>query len=388
MDRGFLSQKGSRVGRGVKEKLVSTGVKLVNRTKSNTDAGTGLITKSDETLNDANPLKEVVSPSVIDEHVAMEVQSPLVAQTYSVQSHVVEENVAVECPVVNTPDVGPYLPLLTHEANSAANAPGKPSYATATGKPNRKKVNVRTLFTPGGNGIDVVVPVESIHAISARFDNTAYGFFFGKKVAYLVVANYEDVSTVPFWVKPYGIPVTAFSKDGLSSIATKLGTPLMLDSYTSDMCMKSWGRLSYARVMIELRADVELKDNIVMAMPKITKEGHYTCNVWVEYEWKPPRCLSRKVFGHIHEECSKNIGAGEKKTVKKLSQTSQGVLVDPKIGKLRLLDNDGNPLVPTGIVESDSVVEVIFDDTANLRISTSGKYRSEKGYGTNSLLEQ
>ncbi|GJX55798.1 hypothetical protein Tco_0285695 [Tanacetum coccineum] len=57
-------------------------------------------------------------------------------------------------------------------------------------------------------------------------------------------------------------------------------------------------------------------------------------------------------------------------------------------GKLRLLDNDGNPLVPIGIVESDSEVEVVFDETANLRIPTSGKYGSDKGYGTNSLLEQ
>ncbi|GJR38402.1 hypothetical protein Tco_1214086 [Tanacetum coccineum] len=48
----------------------------------------------------------------------------------------------------------------------------------------------------------------------------------------------------------------------------------------------------YARVMIELRADVELKDNIIVAMPKIIKEGHYICNVYVEYEWKPPRCES------------------------------------------------------------------------------------------------
>ncbi|GKC44239.1 hypothetical protein Tco_1061961 [Tanacetum coccineum] len=41
-----------------------------------------------------------------------------------------------------------------------------------------------------------------------------------------------------------------------------------------------------------------------------------------------------------------------------------------------------------GIVESDSKVEVVFDETANLRISTSGKDGSDKGYGTNSLLEQ
>nr|GFC47343.1 hypothetical protein [Tanacetum cinerariifolium] len=221
----------------------------------------------------------------------------------------------------------------------------------------------------------------------------------------------------------------------------------------SDMCLQSWGRSSYARVMVELRADVELKNNIVVAMPKITREG-----------------------------------AGEKKTVKKPSQTTRGVPVDPKIGfkpqkeyrpvpkkpnasssgikkkgveptievsnsnpfdvfnsvdnyvkfvtnggntnlvnneatssgssfmnidndgefasntpigekvdkikrqigegKLRLLDSDGNPLVPTGIVESDSEVEVVFDDTANLRILRSGKDGSDNGYNTNSLLEQ
>ncbi|GJY64848.1 putative ribonuclease H-like domain-containing protein [Tanacetum coccineum] len=232
----------------------------------------------------------------------------------------------------------------------------------------------------------------------------------------------KDVSIVPVWVKLYGVPITAFSEDGLSTIATKLGTPLMLDSYTSDMCMQSWGRSSYARGMIELRADVELKDNIVVAMPKITKEGHYTCNVSVEYKWKPPRCSSCKVFGHIHEECPKNIRAGEKKTVKKLSETSRGVLVsnsnpfdvlnlvdnDVVFGTNRgttnlvnnratssgssymNIDNDGEFASNThiGIVISDSEVEVVFVETANLRISTSGKDISDKGYGTNSLLEQ
>ncbi|GKA36636.1 hypothetical protein Tco_0723201 [Tanacetum coccineum] len=153
----------------------------------------------------------------------------------------------------------------------------------------------------------------------------------------------------------------------------------MLDSYISYMCMQSWGRSSYARVMVELRADVELKDNIVVAMPKITRDGHYTC-------------------------------VGEKKTVKKPSQTSRGVPVGLKMGfksqkeyrhitkkpnasssgnkkrmarnlLLRQLDNDENPLVPTDIVESDSEVEVVFDEIANLRISTSGKDGSEVEVG-------
>nr|GEU71322.1 hypothetical protein [Tanacetum cinerariifolium] len=57
-------------------------------------------------------------------------------------------------------------------------------------------------------------------------------------------------------------------------------------------------------------------------------------------------------------------------------------------GKLRFMDDDWDPLVPMGIMEIVSEVEVVFDKTANLRISTSGKDGSDKGYGTNSLLEQ
>ncbi|GKA39979.1 hypothetical protein Tco_0732572, partial [Tanacetum coccineum] len=54
------------------------------------------------------------------------------------------------------------------------------------------------------------------------------------------------------------------------------------------------GRSSYARVRIELRADIELKDNIVVAMPKIMAEGYYTCTIRVEYEWKPHRYVPKK----------------------------------------------------------------------------------------------
>ncbi|GKF72432.1 hypothetical protein Tco_0208546, partial [Tanacetum coccineum] len=78
---------------------------------------------------------------------------------------------------------------------------------------------------------------RSIRAISERFVNTAYGFFLGKRVAYPVVANYvrntwvesecdllkEDVQNVLVWVKLHGVPITAFSEDGLSAIAMKVG---------------------------------------------------------------------------------------------------------------------------------------------------------------------
>nr|GEZ98225.1 hypothetical protein [Tanacetum cinerariifolium] len=85
-------------------------------------------------------------------------------------------------------------------------------------------------------------------------------------------------------VKLRGVLVTAFSKDGLSALATKLGTLLMLDSYTSDMCIQSWGKSSYVRALIKIRTDVELKDTIMVAMPKLFGKGFYTCTIFVEYE--------------------------------------------------------------------------------------------------------
>nr|GEW24564.1 hypothetical protein [Tanacetum cinerariifolium] len=309
-----------------------------------------------------------------------------------------------------------------------------------------------------GNGIYMVVLMESIWAISERFANTTYGFFLGRRMGYPVVANYrwhpdknllkEDVSIVPVWVKLHGVDVTAFSEDGLSVIATKLITPLMLDSYTSDMCMQSWGRSSFARVMIELRADVEFLDTFIrnvntcagekktMIKPSQASRG---VSVGPEMAFKP-----QKEYRPVNKKPNTSSSGNKKKGVEPTIEVSNSNSFDAlnsvdndvefgtnggttnlgnseatpsgsfmnfnndgkftsntpigkkiyKIerqigeGKHRLLDNDGNPLVPTCIVESDSEVEVVFDETANLRIPPSGKDRSDTGYGTNSLLEQ
>ncbi|GJS94077.1 putative RNA-directed DNA polymerase [Tanacetum coccineum] len=230
-------------------------------------------------------------------------------------------------------------------SKSTANLNKGTSYANLfTGGPSMNAMNFRTLFTPAGNRVVVVVPVESIRAISERFANTAYCFFWESVWLTLLVLTIlgtlssmdgldkmlencpwfirnnlfilkmwnpdvnllkEDVGNVPVWVKLHVVLVTAFSEDGL---------------------------LSYARELIKVRADVELKDNIVVDMPKLVGEGSYTCNLRVEYEWKPPRCACYKVFGHVQDECPKNIDSDVVKNMKKPSQTPRGVPVGPKVG--------------------------------------------------------
>nr|GEU43873.1 hypothetical protein [Tanacetum cinerariifolium] len=294
------------------------------------------------------------------------------------------------------------------------------SYANVTSKLSQTKVNFHTLYTPGGNGINVVVLVESIRAISERFANTTYGFFLGKRVAYPVGANYvrNTWARLPDY-SPFNLASWTNYDNGLSAITTKLGTPLMIDSYTADMCMQSWGRPSYVRAMIELRADLDLKDNIVVVMPKIVRE----------------------VFRHIHEECPKNTSVGEIKTMKKPSQTSRGVPVGPKVGfkphkeyrpvttkpnassrgntkkgmEPSIEVSNSNPFEVLNSVDNDVELDLLFsgqailvDDVGNplKKVEFLGDYDSEDevasvdndmarslaservGFGTQSLLEQ
>ncbi|GJX35840.1 ribonuclease H-like domain-containing protein [Tanacetum coccineum] len=214
--------------------------------------GTVSVMKLDGIMNDVTPLvaaKEVVSLSIVDETVAKENPSSL----------------------VETTGLKSYPPLPTQETTTTGNTPGLFSF--------------QFNYMEGLNAILENKPwfIRNNQLILRKWHPN-------------VNQMKEDVGTVPVWVKLHGVPVTTFNKDGLSVIATKLHTPLMLYSYTSDMCMQSWGSSSYARAMIELR------------------------------------CACCKVFGHVQEECPKNIATGKTKNLKKTRQTPKGIPVGQKIG--------------------------------------------------------
>ncbi|GJZ95438.1 retrovirus-related pol polyprotein from transposon TNT 1-94, partial [Tanacetum coccineum] len=157
------------------------------------------------------------------------------------------------------------------------------------GEPSRKTVNFRTLLAPAGNRADVAISLESFRVVYERLSNNVYGFFLVLKMDVMIEndpwlirnvpliskkwtpdANImkEHVCNIPVWVKFHDIPITMFTEDSLGAIATKLDTPMLIDSYTSAMCTNSWGRSSYVKAMVELRVNVELKDTLVVDVPK------------------------------------------------------------------------------------------------------------------------
>ncbi|GJR23305.1 putative reverse transcriptase domain, reverse transcriptase zinc-binding domain protein [Tanacetum coccineum] len=188
---------------------------------------------------------------------------------------------------------------------------------------------------------DVVLLKHATDKVMSRYENTLVGYFMGKTIASTVVENYVkntwskfgvqkvmktdngvflfkfssltgleqkgEVTKVPVWVKLHGVPVLAYSDVGLSLIATQIGKPIMLDAFTSLMCVESWGRISFTRALIEVSAKSSLKTEVVMAIPNDEDDGHTKEVIRVEYEWTPPHCVDCKNFGHSIKQCPKCV---------------------------------------------------------------------------------
>ncbi|GKD70876.1 zinc knuckle CX2CX4HX4C containing protein [Tanacetum coccineum] len=117
----------------------------------------------------------------------------------------------------------------------------------------------------------------------------------------------EELTRIPIWVKLHDVPLQVFEEDGISLIATFIGKPIMLDSYTSFMCKDSWGRSSFARCLIEVNLEADLVDVVTIGIPSLTGDDFTKETIRVEYEWRPPRCDECKIFGHVHEHCPKKV---------------------------------------------------------------------------------
>nr|GEU36330.1 hypothetical protein [Tanacetum cinerariifolium] len=106
-----------------------------------------------------------------------------------------------------------------------------------------------------------------------------------------------------------------------------------------------------------------------------------------------PRLVARK-WGKMYNSTSLNDGylnlgvrlASNTPIIDKIDKLERQILD----GKLMFMDDDGNSVIPMGDgdcdSDSESEVEVVFDEIANLMVSTSFKGGSDKGYDTIACL--
>ncbi|GJU13264.1 probable methyltransferase PMT28 isoform X1 [Tanacetum coccineum] len=163
------------------------------------------------------------------------------------------------------------------DVNSCSSVPNVTpvSYAAMMGNTSNKRVNIKSLVHENGvPGAHIALPKESVDEIANKFHQISLCYFMGSGIFGMILFCLniwkptkklirDDIKMVPVCVKMHDVPVVAYSEVGLSLITTQVGRPIMLDAHTADMCVNSWGRCSYAR-LIELNADQTLKGSMIV----------------------------------------------------------------------------------------------------------------------------
>ncbi|GJX85084.1 putative ribonuclease H-like domain-containing protein [Tanacetum coccineum] len=172
------------------------------------------------------------------------------------------------------------VPSGTPDATSAPGNAGTPNEA------NLQKLNDNV---PNNADYDVWSPLASVHeGINSVLRDGPWMIrgipvFLNKWLPSVRVLK-EDFSRVSVWVKFHNIMFVAYTLDRLSLIATKIGTSMMLDSYTNSMCLESWGKSNYARILIKINASNDFSDNLVMAVSNPEGTGYTKETIRVEYK--------------------------------------------------------------------------------------------------------
>ncbi|GJV89582.1 zinc knuckle CX2CX4HX4C containing protein [Tanacetum coccineum] len=141
----------------------------------------------------------------------------------------------------------------------------------------------------------------------------------------------EELTRIPIWVKLHDVPIQVFEEDGISLIATFIGKPVMLDSYTAPCVMIHGGRSSFARCLIKVNSEADLVDVVTIGIPSLSEDDFTKETIRVEYEWRPPRCDTCKIFGHVHDYCPKKVASPLLQRKGKSKSTNGGQFTGPSV---------------------------------------------------------
>ncbi|GJZ01931.1 zinc knuckle CX2CX4HX4C containing protein [Tanacetum coccineum] len=179
----------------------------------------------------------------------------------------------------------------------------------------------------------------------------------------------EELTRILVWVKLHDVPIQVFEEDGISLIATFIGKPVMLDSYTSSMCKDSWGKSSFARCLIEVNFEVDLVDVVTIGIPSLTRDGYTKETICpsakqnVRYELKTTTSAPNKGASNVGNASNsssllKNIGT---------SSNQYNITSSNSFSTLNV-END----------EDEEHVENVYDETTNLFNTKTSKGSSFK----------
>lgn len=120
-----------------------------------------------------------------------------------------------------------------------------------------------------------------------------------------LILSKEVPKTIPLWVKIYNIPLQYWHKEGLGHICSGVGKPLGADMLTEQMCREASGRLSFAKMLVEVDAKSPLPEELLLRVPNEDFLEPMEVKMRVVYPWKPSWCPTCNSFGHSLARCPK-----------------------------------------------------------------------------------
>ncbi|GKD39821.1 hypothetical protein Tco_1260028, partial [Tanacetum coccineum] len=149
--------------------------------------------------------------------------------------------------------------------NKEQPVPNSSFASVLNGEKQNPKINFRLMFSKEQvKDSDFVLPVENVMLAEDRFANSLVSFFVGLE---------QVLEKGPWMIRNQPLILTKWTPN-LELSKDKIGKPIMLDAFTSAMCEEPWGRIGFARALIEISADKDLKKEVTMVVLIIDAEGY------------------------------------------------------------------------------------------------------------------
>ncbi|GJY68074.1 zinc knuckle CX2CX4HX4C containing protein [Tanacetum coccineum] len=221
--------------------------------------------------------------------------------------------------------------------------------------------------------------------VSTRFEHTLYGYFIGKIMAFLVVEYYARNN----WAK-HGLKRIMMNSKGFIffkfdsravleailegglwlirkslcilkkwSMDTRLLKEELTRILTSSMCNDSWGKSSFAQILIEVNSEVDLVNVVTIGIPSLSGDGFTKETIHVV---SPPIVTTSNVVTPTVEKTNDGFQTvGKKKKRKGKSKFTYG-----ETGNSLKKDNLSMSNSFSALNDDEEDVENVYDESANL----------------------
>ncbi|GJX03261.1 RNA-directed DNA polymerase, eukaryota, reverse transcriptase zinc-binding domain protein [Tanacetum coccineum] len=166
----------------------------------------------------------------------------------------------------------------------------------------------------------------------------------------------SEPTITSLWVKHLNVPMEAWTTKSISTLASSLGKPLIMDAMTINLCNSGSGRVGYARVLVEmdvkcgfpevLEICYRFSDKNTFDMKKIKKQQEFNLvrrnkGMGQKPDEKPNHVRTNVAFKHVNRGVGKKSNedvVNQVKVMNDKSKNKNGDMLDSNANRFSILN--------------------------------------------------